>query len=108
MVNGHHNSPKTADGDILEWKSEVVGFIEDAQQELRNILNSLQQGSPLEPASRPQREPATTLNVERATTNSETTPIPVETAEQNPADHDDRLEQLKRRVEEQLRTAKRN
>lgn len=103
MVSGHHDLPTTADRDVSAWKSEIVGFIEDAKQELRSIVNALQSGKPLEPAPPRKREPEAILNVEPTPPNRERTSKPVETTAQGPADHEDRLEQLKRRIEAQLR-----
>ncbi len=106
MVNGHHDSQSAADGDFAAWKSEVTGFIEDAKRELRSIVDALQTGTPIEPAPRLTKEPATTYNPER-TASHDSTASPTAPVETKPADHDDRLEQLKRRIEEQLRTAER-
>lgn len=106
MVNGNPDSPSTTDGDFTAWKSEVTGFLQDAKRELRTIIDALQTGNPIEPAPRFNKEPVTTYTPER-TVSPEPVPQSGATAAPKPADHDDRLEQLKRRIEEQLRTAER-
>lgn len=118
MVNGHHDNQTAADGSVAAWRSEINQFLDEAKQELRGIIEALQSGSPVEseplsagapPARRPAGGPRAATPTPAADANRAPLTEPATntagTPAAAPADHDDRLEQLKRRIEEQLRSA---